>query len=144
MANSGWNWIPNKGIDGIYFGDPIDKHIINLGLVPEDHESNYHVGLNRYAFPNADGYVDCQYGKVVMISTVSKLMYNKINIIGLKISELVSLLNFSPYEIEESDEHDEGDILCSILFEDLGLFVAFHKDDDIVTLASLNDVEYYT
>ncbi|MEQ9487472.1 MAG: hypothetical protein RIM72_00615 [Alphaproteobacteria bacterium] len=134
-------WIPKKSVGPIRFGDPISKHLETGLLTPSEFNTDH---PDEPSFEDEDDilsvYLDDTGVIVASILTDDELVFNDINLVGLKSGELASTLSLSPDETEvEENVVDEVDETIHYFYE-LGLMV-WLRDDHVYSVA-VDDGDY--
>lgn len=117
-----WVWIPNKSLGELFLGAPIQLYKNkNIGIKKQNYESAS--TWSTYEWTSQNIYIDVEDEKIVCIRSYSDFFYKKENFIGMKIDNIIKLLNKNPDEIDEPVEYENGNIHIDYRFFSLGLHV---------------------
>ena len=113
-------WQPNIGMGSIVFGDPIAQCEQQHGAFVDPGDTPDGTSWRQYQLPGTDCFLEVENGQVVAILVYDILIYQRKNIIGRKMTDIIELLG-EPDEIGDSVIYDDGDIQTPYEFRHFGL-----------------------
>lgn len=118
-----WLLVPNISLGPFVFGSEVAAYIDKFGARLEVDPDAGHLELQTYSLPNTDGYLGVENGILISVTVRKGAFYKGVDIVGLRISELDSLLGCSADDCGPAVEYDSGEAQTPYDYFEFGLQV---------------------
>jgi len=140
MKKYEWNWKPCVSVGAFCFGEYIAAYFKEFDIVPVPEEYDDDVGWEVYSIPGTDIRIYTRNSRIISINIDDHLNYRSKNLIGMKLSDVCSLLGKEPDEFGEPLTIGEEDQI-TVEFDSSGL--QLWLSEDIVAGAVCTSPEFF-
>ncbi len=118
-----WLLVPNISLGPFVFGTEVAAYIDKFGARLKVDPNAGPLELQTYSLPNTDDYLGVENEILVSVTAHKGVFYKGVDIVGLRISELESLLGGPADDCGPAVEYESGEVQTPYDYFEFGLLV---------------------